>query len=121
MPDALSAELARAAAPDGTTCERKEEVTMATTMIRCGDHKRAPATLVCIHLAKGLSRRWHAVMVDGSEIPERWVCPECEPHPWDLQLADWELWCMHCIRRVQKATRAKVTVRDARSPQGQEQ
>ena len=94
---------------------------MATTMIRCGDHKRAPATLVCIHLAKGLSRRWHAVMVDGSEIPERWVCPECEPHPWDLQLADWELWCMHCIRRVQKATRAKVTVRDARSPQGQEQ
>ena len=92
-----------------------------TTMVRCGNHGLVPATLVCKHLAKGLSRRWHAVLVDGSEIPEGWVCPECEPHPWDLQLADWELWCMHCIRRVQKATRAKVTVRDARSPQGQEQ
>jgi len=85
---------------------------MGTTMITCRDHKRAPATLVCIHLARGMSRHWHGYLAPGSEIPEGWVCPECEPHPWDLGLFDWELWCMHCIRRVQEATGAIVTIHD---------
>ena len=87
---------------------------MAMTMIKCGDHKRAPATLVCLHLLNGTSNHWHAVLVDGSEIPEGWVCPECKPHPWDLRLADWRLLCMHCIRRMQKARKAKVTIDDYR-------
>ena len=43
---------------------------MATTMITCGDHKQAPASMVCIHLAQGLSNHWHGAMVDGNEVAE---------------------------------------------------
>jgi hypothetical protein len=85
---------------------------MATTMITCGDHKQAPASTVCIHLAQGLSNHWHGAMVDGNEVAEDWLCPECQPHPWDLGLADWVLLCMHCIRQMQKETRAIVTIHD---------
>jgi hypothetical protein len=83
---------------------------MATTMITCGDHQRAPATLVCVHLAEGLSKNWYAMTVDGSEIPEGWVCPECEPHSWDIRLDGWRLMCMHCIRRLQAVPGSKVTI-----------
>lgn len=88
---------------------------MATTLIRCGDHKLAPATLVCMHLADGLSRNWYAVMVDDSDIPEEWVCPQCKPHPWDLGVADWRLICMHCIRELQSAPGTKVRIDDLRT------
>ncbi len=83
---------------------------MSTTMIQCGDHRQAPASMVCIHLAEGKSRHWRGYMVDGNDIPEAWLCPECDPHPWDLGLGNWVLVCMHCIRRMQKKTGAKVQI-----------
>jgi len=87
---------------------------MATTMITCGDHKQAPASMVCIHLVTGESKHWHGAMVEGNDVAEDWLCPECEPHPWDLGLKDWRLICMHCIRRMQEETGATVTIHDYR-------
>ncbi len=89
---------------------------MGTMMIECGDHGRAPASAVCIHLARGTSNRWHGTLLEGEEVPGDWLCPECEPHPWDLGLRDIEMWCMHCVRRIQEERGATVTIHDGTRP-----
>jgi len=42
-------------------------------LIWCDAHKRAPAALVCVHLARGLATDWNPLLQADSENTD-WVC-----------------------------------------------
>ena len=69
--------------------------------------------MVCVHLAEGLPQSWHGHFVPHNETAEAWLCPECDPHPWDIDLDGWALMCMHCIRELQAAPGTTVTIHES--------
>ena len=69
-------------------------------LIKCGDHRYAPAVIVCRHLCDGTSTVWCPVDSDDPEIDHDWLCPECFERFAVLDVEDLVAVCMHCARRL---------------------
>lgn len=75
-------------------------------MVQCGDHKWAPAAIVCVHLVKGKSKEFHTLEGEGCEYDR--VCTECLKKLPDISPDDLMCLCMHCIRQIEEsATKGK--------------
>jgi hypothetical protein len=83
------------------------------TMVRCGDHKWAPARVVCVHPANGTSTDWRPVNeVDrakggrgfGPRCEHDYLCPACAERFPHLSVDDLATLCMHCVRKLRALT-----------------
>ncbi len=79
-------------------------------MVRCADHKDAPAGIVCVHLASGTATEWVSAAT-GPDSEYDCMCVDCAKHVERLTADDLLLMCMHCIRKV------KAGVPEMKSPE----
>ena len=77
------------------------------SLIKCGDHKYAPAVIVCVHLFDGTSHEWCRCEVEGGEESD-WLCPECRERLPDVDPEDLKAVCMHCARKRRKFSKEIV-------------
>lgn len=75
------------------------------TLIKCSDHKLAPAILVCRHLLEGTATEWCPVFSEDDENHD-WICPDCGKLYPNIPVEDVRIVCLHCCRGLQK--KAKV-------------
>jgi hypothetical protein len=70
-------------------------------LVLCGDHQWAPASVVCVHLARGESREWIKVLgVPGCD--DDWLCPACWDRIDEIGVDDVVTLCMHCSRQLRE-------------------
>lgn len=79
----------------------------APKLIRCGDHKYAPWSVVCVHLATGASDQWRRIPgEDGNQ--DDWLCPGCEARGLDnLKVESLKAICIHCVRQMQQVSEGR--------------
>jgi hypothetical protein len=70
-------------------------------LIRCGDHKLAPWSIVCVHLLDGSSMDWNAVPQEEEAEMDDYFCNACMEGD-DIPLEEMRAICIHCVRNIQK-------------------
>jgi hypothetical protein len=77
-------------------------------MVRCGNHGKAPGGVICKHLFRGTAKDWVRVADIlpglGPENEHDHVCRACAERLNELTAADMRLVCMHCMRRLRRAS-----------------
>ena len=73
-------------------------------LIQCGDHKYAPAVVLCVHLCDVRSSEWCPIPSGEPEVEHDWLCPECLARMDDLSVDDLRTVCIHCVRELQAAS-----------------
>lgn len=76
---------------------------MSQDLIRCGDHKLAPWSIVCIHLINGTSQEWTPVQQPNDSGEFDWVCPDCDAKMDEGIVSMVPLLrpvCIHCVRKL---------------------
>jgi len=77
-------------------------------LIKCVDHRYAPAVIVCRHLCDGKPTVWCPVDSGDLEVDHDWLCPECfERFPF-LDVDALRGFCIHCARSL----KSRGTIRE---------
>src|SRR5262245_52474406 len=76
-----------------------------TMLVECGDHGKAPGSLVCIHLVDGTSHDWYGVptgdAVTDGELD--WLCGDCiRIEPAQQNMDHFVVTCLHCVHELQE-------------------
>ena len=71
-------------------------------LIQCGDDGFAPAVILCVHLANGISNEWCAVPSGDPEVDYDWLCPDCFKQKDTISVDDIRAVCMHCATRLRQ-------------------
>ena len=79
------------------------------SLITCGDHRQAPACIVCRHISEGTALEAVKTPALPGEQSD-YLCPVCAEHPWNLGIDDIVAVCIHCVREL--TANMKVTGED---------
>jgi hypothetical protein len=76
-------------------------------LVRCRDHKWAPAVFVCTHLVDGYGGTWFPVPSGRSEVDFDWLCIMCfdkyeSGRMNEILDEDMRCLCMHYARQLQE-------------------
>jgi hypothetical protein len=74
-----------------------------TRLVRCGDHRYAPAVAVCRHLFEDPTLSWHGIAApegDESEYGMRLYDDCVRNGPDGRGAGDCLLLCVHCVRKL---------------------
>jgi hypothetical protein len=73
-------------------------------LIRCNDHRYAPAVIVCVHLFDRQATEWCPVPSGDLEVEHDWLCPACLQLFPEIDVEDLRTVCIHCARKLRESS-----------------